>query len=305
MKSMCLHALRFMAVVAFLGFGADASRAGGVVATFDDLQLAPKSHWSGPDPNGTVVSGPYGNVVQGSFTTGGVGFANNAETTYGSWSGFAYSNTTDTTKPGYLNQFSAYTGGGHSGDNYGVAFGYHDLEENYLGNEPFDRFNVEHLAGLPQFTLPTGGGIEGLFVTNTTYAALSMLQGDSFAKKFGGASGNDADWFKLSAYGTDAAGVVLDSYVDFYLADYRSSDKYVVSDWRYMDLSTLAGAQTIYFNLSSSDVGAFGMNTPSYFAVDDVRYTIANAAVPEPSSVVLAGVGVIFLGVLVRRKRAA
>jgi hypothetical protein len=32
-----------------------------------------------------------------------------------------------------------------------------------------------------------------------------MLNGDSFAKKFGGASGNDPDFFKLTIIGKNAA----------------------------------------------------------------------------------------------------
>ncbi|WP_083712685.1 DUF4465 domain-containing protein [Paludisphaera borealis] len=279
------------------GLAAGAAHGGGAVATFDDLPLGTDSFWRGPDPNGTVVQGPYGDVVRGSFTTGGVDFVNNYEKTFGSWSGFAYSNTTDTTTAGYLNQFSAFPGSAHSGDAYGVAFGYQDLGPDVL---------LSQLQGLPHLTLPTGAGIAGMFVTNTTYAALSMLRGDSFAKKFGGASGNDPDWFKLTAYGSDASGKVLEASIDFYLADYRFGDNkqdYIVKDWRYMDLSALAGAQTIYFNVSSSDVGLFGMNTPGYFAVDDVRYTVASAAVPEPSSLVMASVGVVALAGLAHRRR--
>lgn len=299
MRSTHSHNLKSLLAVLAFGLAAGAVRGGEVVATFDDLPLAADSYWRGPDPNGVVVPGPYGDVVQGGFTTGGVDFNNNAELTYGSWSGFAYSNTTDTTTAGYLNQFSAFTGAAHSGDAYGVAFGYQELAGPIL---------LSQLQGLPSLTLPAGAGIAGMFVTNTTYAALSMLQGDSFAKKFGGPSGNDPDWFKLSAYGSDSLGNVLSTSVDFYLADYRFSDNskdYIVDDWRYMDLSALAGAQRIYFNVSSSDVGLFGMNTPGYFAVDDVRYTVASAAVPEPSSLAMASIGVVALAHLARRRRRA
>ena len=156
----------------------------------------------------------------------------------------------------------------------------------------FDPTSASQLLGLPHFTLPAFTAIHGLYVTNTTYAALSMLEGDSFAKKFGGPTGNDPDYFLLTAYGIDASGHVLANHVDFYLADYRFADNaldYVVDTWQYMDLSALAGAVTIAFNLSSSDVGDFGMNTPGYFAIDDL--VLSTAAVPEPASVALVGVG--------------
>jgi hypothetical protein len=38
---------------------------------------------------------------------------------------------------------------------------------------------------------------QGVYVTNTTYAYNSMRDGDMFAKKFGGPTGNDPDWYKL------------------------------------------------------------------------------------------------------------
>src|SRR3954468_19483597 len=74
------------------------------IVTFDDLSLAPNSFWNGPDPNGTIVNGPFGPETHRRFTSGGVAFANNFQNSFGSWDGFAYSNTSDTTTPGFTNQ---------------------------------------------------------------------------------------------------------------------------------------------------------------------------------------------------------
>ncbi len=290
-----------LAVVLLAATGAQVGRADQIVH-FDDLTLAPNSHWGG-DKNGTIVPGPYGPVSVNTFTSQGAQFVNRFDVTYESWSGFAYSNQSDTTTPGYLNQFSAFTGTGRGPgqDNYGIAFGYSDINGNLFDPTPFDPSDPVQLKALPTFSLPTASEIQGLYVTNTTYAALSMLQGDSFAKKFG-----QGDWFKLTAYGTDAAGNALSSFVDFYLADYRSSnaaDWFLVNDWRFLDLSTLTGASQIHFNVSSSDVGLFGMNTPGYFAVDDVTYNQPAAAVPEPSSIAMLGIGAVVVGVAARRRR--
>ena len=284
--------LRSISIATCLALAALAvsSRAGEVVAGFDDLTLVKNSYNAGPMPGYTVVNGAYGPVAAGSFTTGGATFGNNYDMTYGSWSGFAYSNTTDTTTAGYLNQFSAYTGGAHSGTNYGVAFG-------YTGSTIS---TTQDLAGLPSLSLPIGASIEGMYVTNTTYAALSMLYGDSFAKQF-----TTGDWFKLTVYGVTSSG--LES-VDLYLADYRSSndaDHYVLNTWKYLDLSSLAGATQLYFNLSSSDVGRYGMNTPSYFAVDDIRYSLNANAVPEPTGLVMAASAFGVVGLVLRRQRVA
>lgn len=279
------------------------------IVDFDDLTLAPNSYWRGPDPNGEIVDGPYGLLNVGKFVSHGTSFVNKSDLTYGSWSGFAYSNMADTTTPGFMNQFSAYTGTGNGPgqDNYGVAFGYDDIAPNLFDPDPFDPTDAEDLKALPTFVLPVGPQIASMYVTNTTYAALSMLQGDSFAKVFGGPTGDDPDWFKLSVFGTDAAGNALSDSVEFYLADYRFEDNsldYIISDWTFLDLSSLSGATALHFNLSSSDVGLFGLNTPAYFAVDDIRL-VNSIPIPEPSSMALASMGVVAFGLIARRRRAA
>ena len=88
-----------------------------------------------------------------------------------------------------------------------------------------------------------------------------MLNGDQFAKKF-----EAGDWFKLTITGKDSNGVVTDT-VDFLLAD--GTD--IVDAWTWVDLSGLGEVKSILFSLSSSDTGAFGMNTPSYFALDSIN----------------------------------
>jgi hypothetical protein len=251
------------------------------LVTFDELLSAPETYWHGPDPNGEEVEGEYGPEIVGSFSSGGVKFANIHDTVYSSWRGFAYSNITDNTTPGHGNQFSAVSGSGMSDGNdaYAVAFGYWDLTPNLAQPEAFDPTNAEHLISLPTLKLPVGTAIQGAWVTNTTYAALSMQTGDGFSKKFGGESGSDPDWLKVTAYGTDSAGTPMAESVEFYLADFRfanSMEDYIVEAWSEWDLSPLAGARQVHFNLSSSDVGTFGLNTPPYFALDNLELIPTN-----------------------------
>ena len=112
-------------------------------------------------------------------------------------------------------------------------------------------------------------------VTNTTYAGLSMLYGDMFAKRFGGPDGTDSDFFILTIHGLDANGDDTGS-VDFYLANYTFQDpnlNYIVSAWTTVDLTPLGNATSLAFELNSSDIGQFGMNTPAYFAMDNLVVT--------------------------------
>jgi hypothetical protein len=230
-----------------------ASTACAGTADFDDLSLAPESYWNGSD-------------LSGGFTSGSAYFKNNYDSTYDSWDGFAYSNITDTASSGWAAQYNAITGAGQNGSaNYGLG---------YIG-----------WIELPVITINTPGVVDGLYVTNNSYAYYSMLSGDAFAKKFGGSSGDDEDWFLLTITGKDVSGAVTGA-VDFYLADYRfenNGEDYIVNTWEYVDLSSMGIVKSLEFNLSSSDVGSFGMNTPAYFALDTV--------IPEPSTMALLALG--------------
>jgi Domain of unknown function (DUF4465)/PEP-CTERM motif len=137
----------------------------------------------------------------------------------------------------------------------------------------------------------------GASISNTTYTGLSMQNGDAFAKKFGGVLGNDPDYLKLTISGF-ASGIATGTLVDFYLADFRfanNSQDYIINKWTFVDFSTLGTVDEIRFSYASSDVGQFGINTPTYFALDNFL------AVPEPSAMVLGLLG--SLGLLSRRRR--
>ena len=241
--------------------------ASAAIVTFEEITLPPAGYLNQSTP-------------AGGFNVLGTTFRNNYNAGWGAWYGFAISNQTNTTEGGFTNQYSGFAGGGEGGSaNYAVGY--------------YSTFDAEG----PWITFSSLSNMfgKGAYFTNATYAALSILKGDSFSKKFGGDSGNDADWFKLTIQGW-AAGAPTGTSVDFYLADYRFSDNsrdYVIKEWTYVDFSPLGQVDQVRFTMSSSDNGAFGMNTPSYFAMDTV-------AVPEPSSALCALAG---LALLRRRKR--
>jgi hypothetical protein len=106
---------------------------------------------------------------------------------------------------------------------------------------------------------------DNVYVTNSTYAALSMLNGDGVCKKF-----STGDWFKLTITGIDNTGTVKGT-KEFYLADFRTPNSGgVVTEWTKVDLTTLGAVQKLQFTLSSTDNGGWGMNTPAYFCLDDI-----------------------------------
>lgn len=111
----------------------------------------------------------------------------------------------------------------------------------------------------------------GLHIANSTYAYNSMRLGDAFAKKFGGKTGNDPDFFLLTIK-TYLKGIKYDSF-NYYLADFKTTLKSMNSDWVNAGWILSEELDSVSFHLSSSDVGSFGMNTPAYFTIDNVIYS--------------------------------
>lgn len=224
------------------------------VSTFEFTTLPPDSFWNGS-------SAPMGTT----FSSGNAIFHNYYDTAWGGiWStGWAYANVVDTTTAGFGNLYAASAGKGYNGS-LSWAIGQQNA-----------RVALDSNAA--------GKVVEGFYVTNGTYAYLSMRDGDGFAKKFGGPTGNDTDWFKLTIRAWYQGSMIGDS-VEFYLADYRFGDNahdYILTEWEWVDLTSLGNVDSLRFELTSSDVGSFGMNTPAFFCIDDFTTGDRELAIPD------------------------
>jgi hypothetical protein len=114
-----------------------------------------------------------------------------------------------------------------------------------------------------------------------------MRDGDAFAKQFGGPTGDDPDFFRLLVEGIDELGDST-GFVELLLADYRFNDSsldFIIDEWVFLELSGLGVVSELRFGFESSDVGGFGINTPTYFAIDNL------VTVPEPGHALLIGLG--------------
>lgn len=224
------------------------------VSTFESLPLEQDTFWNGSDmPNGTFFND--GNGVFPNFYSPDFG---------GYWGGgWAYSSMRDSTTAGFSNLYSAITGIGFEGSqNYSVGT-----------FNPLINFNSDAL----------GKVVSGFYITNATTSALSMRNGDAFAKKFGGETGNDPDWFKITVRSYDQGILSLDS-VEMYLADFRfinNDSDYILKTWEWVDLTTLGNTDSLQIFMSSSDTGDFGMNTPAYLCIDN--FTTADYEIFAPS----------------------
>ena len=209
-------------------------------ATFEDVQLGGSGIWQPP----------YG---INEMSSGGWLFANSTQNGY--WEGFTASNRTDLTQTGMNAQYTAVTGCGYDGSSqYAVSYAM--------------TFSIEAEVYAADGQPHT---VTGCYVTNNLWAYQDMLQGGYGEPPYGGTTGNDPDWFKVTATGKNANGQTVGT-LDFYLADFRfanNEDDYILNTWEWFDLTPLGNVASISFSLSSSRGSGYNMITPAYFCMDN------------------------------------
>ncbi len=154
--------------------------------------------------------------------------------------GAVVSNHTDTTFVDNNDAWKSVARGAHAGRNYVVWY---------------------HNAWAPEsIRLEKAAAVPGMYVCNSVYTYSSITKGDTYA----GGPFEDNDWLLLTIKGTK--GNEAKGSVEFYLA----RGKNVVTEWTYVDLSSLGEVDAITFDMTGSRSGDYGLNTPSYFCIDDL-----------------------------------
>ncbi|MBI3518834.1 MAG: DUF4465 domain-containing protein [Bacteroidetes bacterium] len=207
----------------------------------------------------------YENHSSADFTVAGTTFQYEWDGTYNYWSGgTSYTNKKDTINtvgPAplyYTNVYSCIPGSAFSGANYAT------VQQNAVIS-----FSNNTTA------------VTGFYITNTTYAWKVIKRGNFVARKFGDTTGTHSgtsipqgeypDWFKVIVRGYRGGSMITDS-VEYYLADYRApgtSNDYVIKNWQYVNCAALGQVDSIKFEMKSSDVGNYGINTPTFFSMDN------------------------------------
>ncbi len=228
-----------------LALGLFTTKAQTQVANFESLPLAANS--------------AYSSTIGVSFSTAGASFQHKYS---GYWSGgFSYTNKYDSSTAGFGNMYGVKPLKGYNNSNI---------------------YTVGQDKGVINLGAPSNT-VNGFYITNTTYAYESMQNGDQFAKKFGGTTGNDPDFFKVTVRGYKA-GVLLTDSVPFYLADFRFTNNtldYLVNTWQWVNTSTLGNVDSLKFFMYTSDNGSFGPNTPLFFAIDDFTTVQSSVGLAE------------------------
>jgi hypothetical protein len=229
------------------------------VATFDDITLpTPDTTYletqSGPDGVYTFQSGHA--KFYGKKDFGGTYYAN-----------FNCSNHTDTVTPGFLNMWSNIAGkGAENSANFGTAY----VETDYAAPTP-----VTIPVGVKLTGTAAGHQVAGAYFTNSVYTYRYILDNNFYD--------NNNHWFKLVVRGYLNNVKSADSVI-FTLADYSGSGTPVlVHTWEWTNLTSLGNVDSLTFDLISSDAGMFGINTPTYFAIDNL--TTLDGVCPVPQNI--------------------
>lgn len=234
--------IAFIAVFVFTSCEEDGQL---ITNDFEDITLAETGYWDGSDKSGSLIDGTYVTNLQ----TGTVELVNKftVNSWGGSWSGFAVSSKTDSITAGWANQYSTVAGKGAAGsEKFALVFDTATiLLPQSLGNQK-----------------PVS-----VMLTNNTYAYKDMQHGSGFSNKF-----TTDDWFKVIIKGFD--GTVETGRVEFYLADFRFGRTVLIRDWTEISLKSLGNPDFITFGFESSDVGEYGVNTPKYVCLDNLKVTV-------------------------------
>lgn len=174
---------------------------------------------------------------------------------YGYWGGFAHSKVfeTDAKKGLYENQYAAYNSKAASGD--GFLLYYYDSY-----NEPCDIIfkDEESVVRLSSVKLN---------LTTYTYASITDEDINDYARVFA-----EGDYLKVIFYAVDAFGRTVGEGAECYVVDYRDGKRFVADNWQEFYLPGIL-SNRVRVTIETSDIGAYGPNTPLYICMDDLIYT--------------------------------
>ena len=117
---------------------------------------------------------------------------------------------------------------------------------------------------------PAERKILSLQICPTSYFYGVATYGNSFSKSL-----KDSGWFAVDVKGFDTQGkpTAGGKPVRIYLTQQDFHPGSVLfSTWKEFDLSALGSVSTLSFSCLGSDTGQYGLNTPAYFAIDNITF---------------------------------
>lgn len=214
------------------------------VSHFENMQdiFKGKTYWNGEDGNGMLQDN--------SFV-----YTNNYNAEYGSWDGFALSCSSST----------SFSADNYLTDQYNCCsvipnskvflVGYYSA---WANSEP----TIYMTASKTDLTRRSFYPLT-VDITNAAYTLNSMKNGDAYAKKF---EYSDYLYLYITGY---KAGKEINS-IKIALAENGT----MLEKWGTADLRSFGLVDEIRFRMDSSDKGEWGINTPTYFCLDNLSIAL-------------------------------
>lgn len=204
--------------------------------------------------------------------------------------GFAVSNWHDMKDDTYMNQLSVYNESSPSGGNFLTAFSSGSIPD--ISNKTYSDF-----AGCPHIYITDAKGMfvknpgkeealsgedeeaffESVYINNTTYNFMVMKNGNPYANAL---NQENEGWFKVQfiAFDDNEPNEKPLGYTEAYLANFKKdqADGYlgIIDEWIKVDLSSLPECSVLVINFVGSDMGEYGLNTPTYCALDKFEISV-------------------------------
>lgn len=178
---------------------------------------------------------------------------------------------------GYVSSYGGYWDGFTASKNFGTPAVTADnwMQNQFYsctgtganGNQPYlVAYASEYSANYPACNITNEDGLfapQSVSITNFAYMPVVLTQGDAYSRKF-----ENGDYCVLHIYGVSVANDMRGP-VDVYLADFRDGKTEILKEWKTVDLSSLGTVKQVAFSIESTDVGTWGINTPTYFCLDN------------------------------------
>lgn len=244
---------------------------------YDSFQTA-----RGPFPDGqTSGPGPFGGIdTSGTFTVDRLTVNNTRNTPFDSFTGFAASQRPLSLWSNSATGFEGFFSGNDT------------VSANGIGDLGSSSWLVSFGSGAGILQTDGVSTIDSVAINNTATTADVLQNGNSAAVAFGSRLQDELFTVRFVDLSAGSAGDFVEAELASY--DLASDELTILTDWTTIDLTSL-DSNRIGIEFTSTDAGGFGINTPTYVAVDSVAVT----SVPEPASIA-AG---LFGGVLFARRR--
>ena len=213
------------------------------VSHLENMQSAlhGKTYWNGEDGSGKLQDSIFV-------------YTNNYNAEYGSWDGFALSCSTSTTFNAENYMTDQYNCSVLATNSKTFLVGYYSA----FGNgEPTIYTTVSKTDQTRRPFYPVA-----VNVANAAYTLTSMKNGDAYAKKF---DVKDYLYLYVTGYkdGKETQSIKLP----------LAENGRILEVWGTADLQSLGLVDEIRFKMDSSDKGEWGINTPTYFCLDNLTIT--------------------------------